>query len=71
MNITGELDNYLNKSKKSSIDDGSHEVCDLITGECYVVKEKDGLIERNENHKVSNRNVKVKTQGGLKELLND
>ncbi|MEY4259325.1 MAG: hypothetical protein RL656_298, partial [Bacteroidota bacterium] len=25
----------------------------------------------NESHKVSNRNVKVKTQGGLKELLND
>ena len=60
-----------NSKKKSLLDDGSHEVCDLITGECFVVKEKDGLIERIENNKVANRNVKVKTHNGLKELLND
>jgi len=71
MKIMEDLDKYLNTNKKTSLDDGSHEVCDLVTGECYIVKEKDGLIERHNNTKVSNRNVKVKTHGGLKELLND
>jgi hypothetical protein len=71
MKIMEDLDKYLNTNKKTSLDDGSHEVCDLVTGECYIVKEKDGLIERHDNTKVSNRNVKVKTHGGLKELLND
>jgi len=71
MNFMENIDNYLGNKKKSLLDDGSHEVCDLITGECFVVKEKDGLIERIENNKVANRNVKVKTHNGLKELLND
>lgn len=71
MNFMENIDNYLGNKKKSLLDDSSHEVCDLITGECFVVKEKDGLIERIENNKVANRNVKVKTHNGLKELLND
>lgn len=73
MSIIENLNNYLDdtKNKKNSLlDDGLHEVCDLITGECFVVKEKDGLIERNDNNRIANRNVKVKTNGGLKELLN-
>jgi hypothetical protein len=65
------LNNYLNsKTKEHILDDGSKEVCDLLTGECYVVKDRDGLIERTET-KTVNRNVKVKTNGGIKELLND
>ena len=39
------LNNYLKSTTQQTLDDGSKEVCDLITGECYVVKEKDGLIE--------------------------
>ena len=64
------LNNYLKSTTQQTLDDGSKEVCDLITGECYVVKEKDGLIERTET-KTVNRQVKVKTHGGIKELLND
>jgi hypothetical protein len=64
------LNNYLKTTKEQTLDDGSKEVCDLITGECFVVREKDGLIERTEI-KTVNRQVKVKTHGGIKELLND
>jgi hypothetical protein len=67
------LNSYLRHSsskKEQILDDGSKEVCDIITGECFVVKEKDGLIERTET-KTINRQVKVKTPGGIKELLND
>lgn len=64
------LNNYLKTTKEQTLDDGSKEVCDLITGECFVVREKDGLIERTEI-KTINRQVKVKTHGGIKELLND
>ena len=48
MNIKTALDNYLGKSVRFSEQDngnGTKEVCDLDTGECYVVREKDGLIE--------------------------
>jgi hypothetical protein len=44
MSIIENLNNYLDdtKNKKNSLlDDGSHQVCDLITGECFVVKEKE------------------------------
>jgi hypothetical protein len=67
------LDNFLksgNSTKERVLDDGSKEVCDLITGDCYIVKEKDGLIERADNSRVVNRHVKVKTVAGIKELLN-
>jgi len=66
------LNNYLKNSsttKEQILDDGSKEVCDLVTGECFVVKEKDGLIERTETRTI-NRQVKVKTHSGIKELLN-
>jgi hypothetical protein len=45
-------------------------VCDLDTGDCYTVREKDGLIERVDNSKKINRTLRVETQHGIKTLLN-
>jgi hypothetical protein len=73
MNIKSALDNYLGKSVRFSEQDngnGTKEVCDLDTGECYVVREKDGLIERAGHQVYTNRKVKVETAHGIKQLLN-
>lgn len=73
MNLKQKLDNYLGKSVKFSEQDngdGTKEVCDLDTGECYVVRERDGLIERAGHQNIVNRKVKVETVHGLKQLLN-
>ena len=48
MSLKSKLDAYLGKSVRFSEQDngdGTKEVCDLDTGECYVVRERDGLIE--------------------------
>jgi len=50
---------------------GTKEVCDLETGDCYVVREKDGLIERAGHQTTVNRKIKVETVRGIKQLLND
>ena len=35
------------KNVKSVSNDGmEREECDLMTGECYVIREKDGIVER-------------------------
>ena len=73
MNLKSKLDNYLGKSVRfSEADngDGTKEVCDLDTGECYVVRERDGLIERAGHQHIANRKVKVETVHGIKQLLN-
>jgi hypothetical protein len=73
MNIKTALDNYLGKSVRFSEQDngnGTKEVCDLDTGECYVVREKDGLIERAGHQVYTNRKVKVETAHVIKQLLN-
>ena len=49
---------------------GTKEVCDLDTGDCYIVREKDGLIERAGHQVYTNRKVKVETARGIKQLLN-
>lgn len=72
MNLNSLLDNYLGKRVRFSEQDngdGTKQVCDLDTGDCYVVRERDGLIER-AGHTV-NRKVKVETVKGIKQLLND
>ena len=73
MNIKSALDNYLGKSTRYSEEDngdGTKQVCDLDTGDCYTVRERDGLIER-AGHQVSvNRKVRVETSRGIKQLLN-
>lgn len=74
MSIDNILSTYLGKRIRFSENDngdGTKEVCDLDTGECYVVREKDGLIERAGHQVMSNRKVRVETTRGIKQLLND
>lgn len=74
MSIKTALDNYLGKSVRFSEQDngdGTKQVCDLDTGDCYVVRERDGLIERAGHQVYANRKVKVETYKGIKQLLND
>jgi hypothetical protein len=73
MNVKLILDNYLGKNTRTSekdLGDGSKQVCDLDTGECYVVRMKDGLIERVDNTLQKNRKIQVETTTGIKQLLN-
>jgi hypothetical protein len=67
------LDNYLGKNTRMSEKDagnGFKEVCDLDTGDCFTVREKDGLIERVDNTMKTNRKIQVETKSGIKQLLN-
>ena len=58
------VDQFLNpKTVKSVSTDGKEEeVCDLQTGECYVLRSKDGIVER--------INKKYSTEDG-RQLLQD
>ena len=67
------LDNYLGKNTRVSEKDngdGTKQVCDLDTGDCYTVRERDGLIERAGHQTTANRKVRVETSKGIKQLLN-
>ena len=67
------LDNYLGKNTRVSekdMGDGTKQVCDLDTGDCYTVRMKDGLIERVDNTMSQNRKIQVETTTGVKQLLN-
>ena len=67
------LDNYLGKNTRTTekdLGDGSKQVCDLDTGDCYTVRERDGLIERAGHQTTVNRKVRVETLRGIKQLLN-
>jgi len=67
------LDNYLGKNTKISEKDngdGTKQVCDMETGECYTLRIKDGLIERVDNTVKQNKKVQVETKTGIKQLLN-
>ena len=73
MSLKTTLDNYLGKSVRFSEEDngdGTKQVCDLDTGDCYTVRERDGLIERAGQQTTANRKVRVETSRGLKQLLN-
>lgn len=73
MNVKLLLDNYLGKSVRHSekdLGDGSKQVCDLDTGECFIVRMKDGLIERVDNTMKTNKKIQVETLHGVKQLLN-
>ena len=73
MNVKLILDNYLGKNTRVSEKDmgnGTKQVCDLDTGDCYTVRMKDGLIERVDNTINKNRKVQVETATGIKQLLN-
>ena len=67
------LDDYLKKDTRITQKDngnGYQEVCDLDTGDCYTVRERDGLIERAGHQTTANRKVRVETSRGIKQLLN-
>jgi hypothetical protein len=73
MDLNNMLNQYLGKQIRISQrdnGDGTKEVCDLDTGDCYVVRERDGLIERAGNQHTANRKVRVETPQGIKQLLN-
>jgi hypothetical protein len=73
MNTKLILDNYLGKNTKVSekdMGDGTKQVCDLDTGDCYVVRMKDGLIERVDNTIKTHKKIQVETSTGVKQLLN-
>lgn len=47
--IDKTLDNFLDKetiTRTLSPDGKEEEVCDLTTGECYIIRTKDGIVER-------------------------
>jgi hypothetical protein len=46
--LRNTVDNFLNTKqvRKVSNDGMEHEECDLATGECYVIRSKDGIVER-------------------------
>jgi hypothetical protein len=73
MNLKSALNNYLGKSVRYSEEDngdGTKQVCDLDTGDCYTVRERDGLIERAGHQTTINKRVRVETARGVKTLLN-
>jgi len=73
MDLNNMLNQYLGKQARISQrdnGDGTKEVCDLDTGDCYTIRMKDGLIERVDNTLKTNRTLKVETPQGVKTLLN-
>jgi hypothetical protein len=73
MNTKLILDNYLGKNTRTSEKDmgnGTKQVCDLDTGDCYTVRMKDGLIERVDNTMKTFKKIQVETNHGIKTLLN-
>jgi hypothetical protein len=73
MSVQTILENYLGRKAKTSEKDmgnGTKQICDLETGDCYTVRMKDGLIERVDNTMKTNKRVQVETAHGIKQLLN-
>lgn len=73
MNTKLLLDNYLGKNTRVSekdLGDGTKQVCDLDTGDCYTVRMRDGLIERVDNTMKQFKKIQVETKSGIKTLLN-
>ena len=73
MDTKSILENYLGKTTRSSEKDlgnGSKQVCDLDTGDCYTIRMKDGLIERVDNTMNTRKKIQVETATGVKQLLN-
>ena len=46
--LNSVVDQFLNPKavKPISDDQKDQEVCDLVSGECYVIRSKDGIVER-------------------------
>ena len=54
--INNSLDSFMNPKKVKSIsNDGmEREECDMVTGECYTIREKDGIVERINKRYITN-----------------
>ena len=54
--LKNTVDNFLSpkQTKRVSKDGMEREECDLITGECYVIREKDGIVERINKRYITN-----------------
>jgi len=54
--LINTVDNFLSPKqvKKTSNDGMEREECDLVTGECYTIREKDGIVERINKKYVTN-----------------
>ena len=63
-NLNSVMDSFLTSKKtvKSNDDGTEKEHCDIVTGECYTIKQKDGIVER--------LNKRYITSDG-RQLLND
>lgn len=71
MDLKNNLDSFLGKrTTEKDLGDGTKQVCDLDSGDCYVVRMKDGLIERVDDIVNKSRKVQVETSRGVKQLLN-
>ena len=46
--INDAMDQFLSpkQTKRTSNDGMEREECDMLTGECYTIREKDGIVER-------------------------
>jgi hypothetical protein len=46
--LNNSIDQFLNPKKVRTISNDSmeREECDLKTGECYIIRSKDGIVER-------------------------
>jgi|694.fasta_scaffold110684_2 hypothetical protein len=54
--LNNTMDQFLNpkKVKNVSNDGMEREECDLVTGECYTIREKDGIVERINKRYITN-----------------
>lgn len=44
--VNRAIDNFLENKTVKKISDTEVEECDLETGECFIIREKDGIVER-------------------------
>lgn len=72
--LKNKLDNFLGKNanlKETNNSTDGQQVCDLDTGICYIVRSRDGLIERVENSINVNKKIQIESPNGdVKQLLN-
>jgi len=46
-NLNTSLDNFLNKNKTfKKLNDTDTEECNIMTGECHIMRTKDGIVEK-------------------------
>lgn len=53
-NLNKSVDQFLNPKTVVNKNTGEREECDLLTGECYTIREKDGIVERINKKYVTN-----------------